>query len=188
MTRLPQLTIRPKVRSVRCSEPVGTTDVKDCEWLADLLRHGLLRPSFVSPRPQRESRELTRYRTSLVPDGARYADCAHTNWPALLRGRSVVASGRAECDQTERHRNQAREARPRRRPRANGSRSQYTHGEDLPGRGGSYRSALKNARRRDPVAGTRTSSGLVEWLERRHVPGVNAGGGLPETLVNALTT
>jgi hypothetical protein len=34
----------------------------------------------------------------------------------------------------------------------------------------------------------RTSSGLVEWLERRHVPGVNAGGGLPETLVNALTT
>ncbi len=42
------------------------TDVKDCEWLADLLRHGLLRASFVPDRPQRELRELTRYRTSLI--------------------------------------------------------------------------------------------------------------------------
>src|SRR4051812_14682945 len=46
--------------------PGRKTDVKDCEWIADLLRHGLLRPSFVPPRPQREFRELTRYRTSLV--------------------------------------------------------------------------------------------------------------------------
>lgn len=42
------------------------TDVIDAEWLADLLRHGLLRPSFIPPRPIRELRELTRYRESLV--------------------------------------------------------------------------------------------------------------------------
>ena len=46
--------------------PGRKTDVKDSEWLADLLRHGLLRASFVPDRPQRELRELTRYRTTLV--------------------------------------------------------------------------------------------------------------------------
>ena len=46
--------------------PGRKTDVKDCEWIADLLRHGLLRASFVPERPQRELRELTRYRTALV--------------------------------------------------------------------------------------------------------------------------
>src|SRR5215207_9085843 len=46
--------------------PGRKSDVRDCEWLADLLRHGLLRGSFVPDRPQRELRELTRYRTSLV--------------------------------------------------------------------------------------------------------------------------
>ena len=46
--------------------PGRKTDVRDCEWLADLLRHGLVRGSFVPPRPQRELRELTRYRTTLV--------------------------------------------------------------------------------------------------------------------------
>jgi transposase len=46
--------------------PGRKTDVKDCEWIADLLRHGLLRASFVPDRPQRELRELTRYRTSLL--------------------------------------------------------------------------------------------------------------------------
>ena len=50
--------------------PGRKTDVKDCEWLADLLRHGLLRPSFVPARPQRELRELTRYRTSLIRERA----------------------------------------------------------------------------------------------------------------------
>jgi transposase len=42
------------------------TDVIEAEWLADLLRHGLLQPSFIPPRPIRELRELTRYRESLV--------------------------------------------------------------------------------------------------------------------------
>jgi transposase len=46
--------------------PGRKTDVRDCEWLADLLRHGLLRGSFVPERPQRELRELTRLRTSRV--------------------------------------------------------------------------------------------------------------------------
>ncbi len=40
--------------------PGRKTDVRDGEWIADLLRHGLLRPSFVPDRPQRELRELTR--------------------------------------------------------------------------------------------------------------------------------
>ena len=50
--------------------PGRKTDVKDCEWIADLLRHGLLRASFVPDRPQRELRELTRYRTTLVRERA----------------------------------------------------------------------------------------------------------------------
>jgi transposase len=46
--------------------PGRKTDVRDGEWLADLLQHGSLSGSFVPDRPQREQRELTRYRTSLV--------------------------------------------------------------------------------------------------------------------------
>ena len=46
--------------------PGRKTDVRDCEWIADLLRHGLLQPSFVPDRAQRELRELTRYRATLV--------------------------------------------------------------------------------------------------------------------------
>lgn len=46
--------------------PGRKTDVRDCEWLADLLRHGLLRPSFIPPPEIRELRELTRYRQTLV--------------------------------------------------------------------------------------------------------------------------
>ena len=50
--------------------PGRKTDVHDCEWTADLLRHGLLRGSFVPPRRQGELRELTRYRTSLIRERA----------------------------------------------------------------------------------------------------------------------
>jgi len=46
--------------------PGHKTDVKDSEWLADLLRHGLLHPSFIPPQPIRVLRDLTRYRKSLV--------------------------------------------------------------------------------------------------------------------------
>lgn len=50
--------------------PGRKTDVKDAEWIADLLRHGLLRASFIPSRPERELRELTRYRTSLIRERA----------------------------------------------------------------------------------------------------------------------
>lgn len=46
--------------------PGRKRDVGDAEWLANLLRHGLLSPSFVPDRPARELRELTRQRSSLV--------------------------------------------------------------------------------------------------------------------------
>lgn len=46
--------------------PGRKTDVKDAEWIADLLRHGLVRGSFIPDRPQRELRELMRYRRSLI--------------------------------------------------------------------------------------------------------------------------
>jgi transposase len=46
--------------------PGRKTDVKDAEWICDLLRHGLLRGSFIPARPQRQLRELTRHRTNLV--------------------------------------------------------------------------------------------------------------------------
>jgi transposase len=47
------------------------TDVKDSEWLAELMLHGLLKPSFIPPQPQRALRELTRYRTRLVQERSR---------------------------------------------------------------------------------------------------------------------
>lgn len=46
--------------------PGKKTDVRDSEWIADLLRHGLLRASFIPPAPIRAIRELTRYRKTLV--------------------------------------------------------------------------------------------------------------------------
>lgn len=46
--------------------PGRKTDVKDCEWIADLARHGLIAKSFVPPRPIRDLRDLTRYRRKLV--------------------------------------------------------------------------------------------------------------------------
>ena len=48
--------------------PGRKTDVKDSEWIADLFRHGLLKASFVPPKPIRELRELTRYRKTLIQE------------------------------------------------------------------------------------------------------------------------
>lgn len=50
--------------------PGRKTDVNDAQWIADLLRHGLLRASFVPPLGQRELRELTRYRITFVRERA----------------------------------------------------------------------------------------------------------------------
>ncbi len=51
--------------------PGHKTDVKDAQWIASLLQHGLLKASFVPSTEQRELRELTRYRTTLVEERAR---------------------------------------------------------------------------------------------------------------------
>jgi transposase len=57
--------------------PGRKTDVADCAWLAQLLEHGLLRASFVPPRPIRELRDLTRLRKSLIQDRTRAANRLH---------------------------------------------------------------------------------------------------------------
>ena len=50
--------------------PGRKTDVRDAEWIADLLCHGLLQASFVPSQPERELRELTRYRSALIRERA----------------------------------------------------------------------------------------------------------------------
>jgi transposase len=54
--------------------PGRKTDVKDSEWIAELVQHGLVRGSFVPVQPQRDLRELTRYRVGLCEDKARVAN------------------------------------------------------------------------------------------------------------------
>ncbi|CAG7655058.1 IS110 family transposase ISGka2 [Paenibacillus allorhizosphaerae] len=51
--------------------PGRKTDVKDAEWICNLLRHGLLKPSYIPDRNQRELRELVRYRRSLIQERSR---------------------------------------------------------------------------------------------------------------------
>jgi len=51
--------------------PGRKTDVQDAEWLAELLAHGLLKASFIPAKPQRDLRDLTRYRVTLVEERAR---------------------------------------------------------------------------------------------------------------------
>ncbi|MDA8205667.1 MAG: transposase [Thermaerobacter sp.] len=51
--------------------PGRKTDVTDATWIADLLRHGLLTPSFIPDKPQRELREVTRQRTQWLAERAR---------------------------------------------------------------------------------------------------------------------
>ena len=48
--------------------PGRKTDVKDCQWIAELLQHGLLKASFVPPQPIRELRDLTRQRAQIVAE------------------------------------------------------------------------------------------------------------------------
>lgn len=57
--------------------PGRKTDVKDAEWIAQLLQHGLLSRSFVPPPPVRELRDLTRQRAQLVADKAAVANRIH---------------------------------------------------------------------------------------------------------------
>jgi transposase len=54
--------------------PGRKTDIRDCEWIADLLQHGLLRGSYVPKQEQRDLRDLTRYRVRLSEDKVRLAN------------------------------------------------------------------------------------------------------------------
>ncbi|MBP1988889.1 hypothetical protein J2Z66_000484 [Paenibacillus eucommiae] len=51
--------------------PGRKTDVKDAEWICQLLRHGLIKASFIPDRAQRELRELVRYRRSIIEERPR---------------------------------------------------------------------------------------------------------------------
>ena len=57
--------------------PGRKSDVRDCQWIAQLLQHGLLKGSFIPPRPQRELRDLTRHRTQLVQEKTRTINRLH---------------------------------------------------------------------------------------------------------------
>jgi transposase len=57
--------------------PGRKTDVKDSEWLADLLRHGLVRGSFIPPEPQRNLRDLTRHRGNFVRERTNLINRVH---------------------------------------------------------------------------------------------------------------
>ena len=69
--------------------PGRKTDVKDAEWIADLLQHGLLQPSYIPDRNQRELRELVRYRKSLVEDRSRELN----RLQKMLEGANIKLSG-----------------------------------------------------------------------------------------------
>lgn len=68
--------------------PGRKTDVQDAEWLADLLQHGLLKASFIPPAPQRDLRDLTRYRTTLVQERSRVVNRVQK----LLEGANIKLS------------------------------------------------------------------------------------------------
>jgi transposase len=57
--------------------PGRKTDVKDAQWIAELLKHGLLAASFIPPPEQRDLRELVRYRTHLIAERTREVNRVH---------------------------------------------------------------------------------------------------------------
>ncbi|MFC6229382.1 IS110 family transposase, partial [Paenibacillus allorhizosphaerae] len=65
--------------------PGRKTDVKDAEWICNLLRHGLLKPSYIPDRNQRELRELVRYRRSLIQERSR----EHNRVQKVLEGANI---------------------------------------------------------------------------------------------------
>jgi transposase len=68
--------------------PGRKTDVKDCEWIAQLLQGGLLRGSFVPPRDRRELRDLTRHRVKLVQQHTQVVNRLH----AVLQDANIKLS------------------------------------------------------------------------------------------------
>lgn len=69
--------------------PGRKTDVKDSQWIADLLQHGLLQPSYIPDRDQRELRELVSYRKSLIQDRTREIN----RLQKMLEGANIKLSG-----------------------------------------------------------------------------------------------
>ena len=69
--------------------PGRKTDVKDAEWITDLLQHGLLRASYIPAKDQRELRELVRYRKSLVGERGRELN----RLQKMLEGANIKLSG-----------------------------------------------------------------------------------------------
>ena len=91
--------------------PGRKTDVKDAEWIAQLLQYGLLAPSFVPPPPIRELRDLTRQRTQLIPrratvvnrvqkvlEGANIKLASVASDPLGVSGRAMIRAMIAGCD------------------------------------------------------------------------------------------
>jgi transposase len=68
--------------------PGRKTDVKDSEWLAELMMHGLLKASFIPSKPQRALRDMTRYRTTLVQERTRLINRVQK----LLEGANIKLS------------------------------------------------------------------------------------------------
>lgn len=68
--------------------PGRKTDVKDAEWIADLVRHGLVKASYIPNREQRELREITRYRQEIIEERARESNRIQ----AVLEGCNVKLS------------------------------------------------------------------------------------------------
>ena len=69
--------------------PGRKTDVKDAEWIADLLQHGLLTASYIPDKDQRELRELVQYRKSLVGERTRELN----RLQKMLEGANIKLSG-----------------------------------------------------------------------------------------------
>jgi len=69
--------------------PGRKTDVKDAEWIADLVQHGLLNPSYIPNKDQRELRELVSYRKSLVGERTRELN----RLQKMLEGANIKLSG-----------------------------------------------------------------------------------------------
>lgn len=69
--------------------PGKKTDVKDAEWISDLLMHGLLKPSFIPTKRQRELRELCAYRKSLIAD----LGAEKNRLQKMLEGGNIKLSG-----------------------------------------------------------------------------------------------
>ena len=69
--------------------PERKTDVKDAEWIAELLQHGLLQPSYIPSNDQRELRELVQYRKSLVGERTRELN----RLQKMLEGANIKLSG-----------------------------------------------------------------------------------------------